>query len=214
MHDYKQRCTWVSDDTVYIHYHDHEWGVPIYDDRLLFEFLILEGAQAGLNWLTILKRRENYRHSFDHFDAEKIAYYNENKYNELLANPGIIRNRLKIQSVIINAQAYLTIQQKCTSFSDYIWQFVDGEPIQNQWRAQKQVPTNTTVSDKLSMDLRSRGFKFVGSTICYAFMQAVGMVNDHLTDCCCYNHVMRLGKRFIPSAGDPITGHRNTQNLC
>ena len=193
MPDCKQRCAWVNNDPIYINYHDHEWGVPIYDDRLLFEFLILEGAQAGLNWLTILKRRENYRLAFDNFDAEKIVHYNENKYNQLLANPGIIRNRLKIQSVITNAQAYLKIQNQNSSFLDYIWQFVDGKPIQNQWKTQKQVPTNTAVSDKLSMDLKSRGFKFVGSTICYAFMQAVGMVNDHLTDCCRYNHVMKLG---------------------
>ncbi|OGT38760.1 MAG: DNA-3-methyladenine glycosylase [Gammaproteobacteria bacterium RIFCSPHIGHO2_12_FULL_37_14] len=183
MHDNKQRCAWVNDDPIYIHYHDNEWGVAIDDDRLLFEFLILEGAQAGLNWLTILKRRENYRLAFDHFDAEKMADYNEKKYHELLTNTGIIRNRLKIQSVITNAKAYLSILEKYDSFSDYIWQFVDGRPIKNRWKTEKQVPTNTTVSDKLSKDLKARGFTFVGSTICYAFMQAVGMVNDHLMDC-------------------------------
>jgi DNA-3-methyladenine glycosylase I len=182
----KTRCAWVSDDPIYIHYHDEEWGVPIYDDRLLFEFLILEGAQAGLNWLTILKRRDSYRKCFNHFDAEKISNYDANKYKKLLANPGIIRNRLKIQSVITNAQAYLAIKEEFSSFSDYIWQFVNGEPINSQWKDHKQVPANTSLSDQMSKDLKKRGFKFVGSTICYAFMQAVGMVNDHLT--CCFRH--------------------------
>jgi len=187
----KTRCEWVSDDPIYIHYHDKEWGVPIYDERLLFEFLILEGAQAGLNWLTILKRRDHYRQCFNHFEAEKIADYDTKKYQKLLTNPGIIRNRLKIQSVITNAQAYLIIKQEFSSFSDYMWQFVDGQPIQNQWKNHKQVPANTSLSDKMSKDLKKRGFKFVGSTICYAFMQAVGMVNDHLTDCFRYEEVKR-----------------------
>ncbi len=182
----KTRCAWVSDDPIYIDYHDKEWGKPIYDDRLLFEFLILEGAQAGLSWLTILKRRENYRFCFDRFNAEKIAYYDRDDYKELLANPGIIRNRLKIQSVIDNAQAYLAVKQDFASFSDYIWQFVEGKTIQNQWKRHDQVPANTVLSDKMSKDLKKRGFKFVGTTICYAFMQAVGMVNDHLT--CCFRH--------------------------
>ena len=184
--DSKTRCGWVSDDPIYIDYHDHEWGMPIYDDRLLFEFLILEGAQAGLSWLTILKRRENYRLCFDHFDAEKIANYDANTYKKLLENPGIIRNRLKIQSVITNAKAYLAVKQAFPNFSDYIWQFVDGKPIQNQWKSHHQIPVNTVQSDKMSKDLKKRGFKFVGTTICYAFMQAVGMVNDHLT--CCFRH--------------------------
>lgn len=184
--DCKTRCAWVSDDPIYIDYHDSEWGKPIYDDRLLFEFLILEGAQAGLSWLTILKRRENYRLCFDHFKAEKIASYDASTYKKLLANPGIIRNRLKIQSVITNAQAYLTVKQEFPKFSDYIWQFVDGKPIQNEWKNHKEVPANTILSDKMSKDLKKRGFKFVGTTICYAFMQAVGMVNDHLT--CCFRH--------------------------
>lgn len=191
MNDCKARCAWVTDDPIYIHYHDNEWGVPIYDDRLLFEFLILEGAQAGLNWLTILKRRENYRLAFDNFDAEKIANYEENEYNELLVNSGVIRNRLKIQSTITNARSYLMIQQEFPSFSEYIWRFVDGKPIHNNWKSHKQVPTNTVLSDCMSNDLKKRGFKFVGSTICYAYMQAVGMVNDHLIDCYRYNDVRR-----------------------
>lgn len=182
----KVRCAWVSEDPLYIDYHDSEWGVPIYDDQRLFEFLILEGAQAGLSWLTILKRRENYRNCFDHFNAEKIADYDKKTYEKLLANPGIIRNRLKIQSVITNARSYLAVKQEFSSFSDYLWQFVDGVPIQNQWKSHSQVPANTSQSDKMSNDLKKRGFKFVGTTICYAFMQAVGMVNDHLT--CCFRH--------------------------
>lgn len=185
----KQRCAWVSEDSLYIQYHDAEWGVPVYDDRLLFEFLILEGAQAGLSWLTILKRRENYRNCFDHFDAEKIIQYDTDDYETLLANPGIIRNRLKIQSVMTNAKLYLAIQKEFPSFSDYIWQFVDGKPMVNRWEKQGQVPANTVQSDTMSKDLKSRGFKFVGTTICYAFMQAVGMVNDHLTCCFRYDEV-------------------------
>jgi len=179
----KNRCIWVNDDPTYIHYHDKEWGVPVYDDRLLFEYLILEGAQAGLSWITILKRRENYRRCFQNFDTKKIIKYDDDKCKKLLADPGIIRNRLKIQSVIINANAYLEVQKEFTNFSDYIWQFVEGEPIQNHWKSHKQVPASTKISDTMSKDLKKRGFKFVGSTICYAFMQAVGMVNDHVTDC-------------------------------
>ena len=183
MHDHKKRCAWVTDDPIYIHYHDTEWGVPIYDDRLLFEFLILEGAQAGLSWLTILKRRENYRLCFDHFNAEKIVNYDDQKYQALLETAGIIRNRLKIQSVITNAQAYLAIKKESSSFHDYIWQFVDGNPIHNHWKKHTDIPTTTAQSDAMSKDLKKRGFKFVGSTICYAYMQAVGMVNDHIKDC-------------------------------
>ncbi len=182
----KSRCAWVGSDPLYIDYHDQEWGVPIYDERLLFEFLTLEGAQSGLNWLTILKRRENYRLCFDQFDAEKIARYDDVTYKKLLANPGIIRNRLKIQSVITNAQAYLAVKKEFLTFSDYIWQFVEGKTIHNQWKSHIEVPANTTLSDQMSSDLKKRGFKFVGTTICYAFMQAVGMVNDHLT--CCFRH--------------------------
>ncbi len=183
MSEPKKRCAWVTNDSIYIHYHDNEWGVPIYDDRLLFEFLILEGAQAGLNWLTILKRRDNYRLSFDNFDAKKIALYDEKKYQALLNNTGIIRNRLKIQSVITNAQAYLAIKKEYSSFSQYIWQFVDGKPVRNHWKKHTDIPTTTAQSDAMSTDLKKRGFKFIGSTICYAYMQAVGMVNDHLVDC-------------------------------
>src|SRR3989338_8870853 len=179
----KTRCAWVNNDTLYIDYHDHEWGVPIYDDRLLFEFLILEGMQAGLSWITILKRRENYRLAFDHFNAEKIVCYDDKKYNALLINPGIIRNKLKIQSVITNAQAYLKVQKEFGPFSDYIWQFVDGKPIQNKWKNHSQIPTNTVISDKMSKDLKKRGFKFVGNTICFDLMQPVGMGNNNLFIC-------------------------------
>ena len=180
------RCQWVTSDPVYIEYHDNEWGVPVYDDRLLFEFLILEGMQAGLSWLTILKRRKNYHLAFNNFDAKKIVRYDDKKYNVLLLNPGIIRNKLKIQSVITNAKAYLEVKKEFKTFSDYIWQFVDGKPIQNKWKNHSQIPTNTAISDKMSKDLKKRGFKFVGSTICYAFMQAVGMVNDHISTCHCH----------------------------
>ena len=180
-----KRCAWVTADPIYINYHDHEWGVPVYDDRLLFEFLILEGAQAGLSWLTILKRRENYRACFDNFDAKKIAHYDDAKYQALLLNEGIIRNRLKIQAAITNAQIFLKIQNEFGSFSNYIWGFVNGSPIQNNWKEQNQVPVSTPISDAMSKDLKKRGFKFVGTTICYAFMQAVGMVNDHVMFCQC-----------------------------
>jgi DNA-3-methyladenine glycosylase I len=183
------RCGWVTDDPVYITYHDEEWGVPIYDDRVLFEFLMLEGAQAGLSWLTILKRRENYRICFDHFDVLKIARYDETKVAELISNPGIIRNKLKINSVVENAKAYLKVKEEHDSFSNYIWQFVEGKPQQNHWKHHKQVPASTIISDKMSKDLKKRGFKFVGTTICYAYMQAVGMVNDHIIDCFRYRDI-------------------------
>jgi DNA-3-methyladenine glycosylase I len=182
----KTRCNWVTNDPIYIAYHDTEWGVPIYDDRLLFEFLILEGMQAGLSWLTILKRRDNYRQCFDHFDAKKIAQYDDKKYQALLNNAGIIRNRLKIQSIITNAAAYLAVKKEFSSFSNYMWQFVDGKPIYNRWKKYSDIPTTTAQSDAMSKNLKKRGFKFVGSTICYAYMQAVGMVNDHITDCFCH----------------------------
>ncbi len=181
--DDKKRCVWVSDDPIYIHYHDNEWGVPIHDDRLLFEFLNLEGAQAGLSWITVLKKRENYRRLFDNFNPEKIAKYNAKKVAALLENPGIIRNRLKIASTISNAQAYLDLLQEWDSLSKYIWHFVDGKPLQNNWKDFKKIPAHTVISDQMSKDLKKKGFKFVGSTICYAFMQAVGMVNDHTIDC-------------------------------
>lgn len=182
----QERCAWVTINPLYIDYHDNEWGVPIYEDQLLFEFLILEGMQAGLNWLTILKKRDNYRARFDQFDAKKIANYDHNKFAELMANSGIIRNRLKIQSIINNAKAYLAIQEELGSFSTYIWTFVNHRPLQNHWEISHQVPTKTLVSDAMARDLKKRGFKFIGSTICYAFMQATGMVNDHTTNCFCY----------------------------
>ncbi len=178
----KTRCAWVTNDPLCIDYHDNEWGVPIYDDRLLFEFLILEGAQAGLNWMTILKKREHYRKVFDHFNPEQIAQYGDKKINTLLADPGIIRNRLKIFAAITNANAFLEIQ-KSGSFSDYLWHFTANKSIINQWKSASDIPTTTPISDQLSQDLKKRGFKFVGSTICYAFMQAVGMVDDHTMNC-------------------------------
>jgi DNA-3-methyladenine glycosylase I len=177
-----KRCAWAKDD-LYIAYHDREWGVPVHDDRLLFEFLILEGAQAGLSWITILKKRDNYRRAFDNFDVRKIARYNARKIQSLLANPGIVRNQLKIKSAVRNAQAFIALQQEFASFDQYIWQFVGGQPIRNHWKSLKEIPARTPESDAMSRDLIKRGFNFVGSTICYAFMQAVGLVNDHTTDC-------------------------------
>jgi DNA-3-methyladenine glycosylase I len=176
------RCPWPTDE-LYLRYHDTEWGVPVHDDRLLFEYLILEGAQAGLSWHTVLKKRENYRAAFDNFDAEKIARYGDKKAAELLANPGIIRNRLKIKATIQNAKAFLKVRDEFGSFDAYLWRFVDGQSIINRRRSLKEVPARTAVSDAMSQDLLKRGFKFVGSTICYANMQAVGMVNDHLVTC-------------------------------
>lgn len=183
----KARCAWVNDNPLYIEYHDKEWGIPIYDERLLFEFLILEGMQAGLNWLTILKKRDNFRSCFDNFDADIVARYDQNKIMQLMDNPGIIRNRLKIEAAIGNAQAFLRIRKKANDFSNYIWNFVDGKPLQNNWEHVDQVPITTLISDTMAADLKKRGFKFTGSTICYAFMQATGMVNDHTINCCCYN---------------------------
>jgi DNA-3-methyladenine glycosylase I len=177
-----KRCSWAQDD-LSIAYHDTEWGVPVHDDRLLFEMLILEGAQAGLSWITILKKRENYRRAFDRFDAAKIAKYDARKVAKLMADPGIVRNRLKIESTIRNARAFLDVQKEFGSFDAYIWKFVGGTPIQNRRKSFKEVPAKTPESDAMSKDLLKRGFKFVGSTICYAFMQAVGMVNDHTIDC-------------------------------
>lgn len=179
----KIRCGWAGSDPLYHRYHDEEWGVPSYDDQHLFEMLILEGAQAGLNWLTILKKREGYRKAFDQFNAEKMARYSATKIEKLLLNPDIIRNRLKVNSAVINAKKFLEVKKEFGSFSDYIWRFVDGKPINNKWKTMKQVPATTKESDAMSKDLKKRGFKFVGSTICYAYMQAVGMVNDHTTDC-------------------------------
>jgi DNA-3-methyladenine glycosylase I len=183
----KKRCDWAGEEQIYIDYHDQEWGVPIHDDGKLFEFLILEGAQAGLSWITILKKRENYRKAFDGFDPEKVARYDEKKIEALMANEGIVRNRLKVQGAIQNAKAFLAVQQEFGSFDAYIWGFVDGKPQKNAWKSLKEVPATTSVSDAMGKDLKKRGFKFVGSTICYAFMQAVGMVNDHITDCFRYD---------------------------
>jgi DNA-3-methyladenine glycosylase I len=177
-----QRCPWPTEEKM-IRYHDEEWGVPVHDDRLLFEFLILEGAQAGLSWSTVLKKRENYRAAFDNFDAEKIARYGEKKSAQLLNNPGIIRNRLKIHATIQNAKSFLKVREEFRSFDAYLWRFVDGKPIANRRKSMKEVPARTKISDAMSKDLLKRGFKFVGSTICYAFMQATGMVNDHLVTC-------------------------------
>ena len=179
----KHRCGWCTSDPLYMEYHDKEWGRPVHDDRLLFEFLILEGAQAGLSWLTVLKKRDNYRKAFDHFDAQKVARYNDKKVKELLNNEGIIRNRLKIASAIANAQAFLAVQKEFGSFDKYIWQFVNGKTIKNHHPHYKQLPAKTLHSDAMSQDLKKRGFNFVGSTICYAFMQATGMVNDHMVGC-------------------------------
>jgi DNA-3-methyladenine glycosylase I len=176
------RCPWPV-DALYITYHDTEWGVPLHDDRKLFEYLILEGAQAGLSWHTVLKKRENYRAAFDQFDPNKVARYNQSRINKLLSNAGIIRNRLKVAAAIANAQAFLTVQEEFGSFDRYIWRFVDGKPIINHRRSMKEVPAQTRESDAMSKDLKQRGFRFVGSTICYAHMQATGMVNDHLASC-------------------------------
>lgn len=184
----KKRCEWVGSDPLYIQYHDNEWGVPVYEDTVLFEFLILEGMQAGLSWLTILKKRENYRLALDHFNAECIAQYDTKKFNELMANEGIIRNKLKVQSIISNAKAFLQINQEYGDFSKYLWGFVNGQPICNHWHNASEIPTRTEISDLMAKDLKQRGFKFVGSTICYALMQATGMVNDHTTDCFLYAH--------------------------
>lgn len=177
------RCAWAGDSEIYQAYHDREWGVPLHDERALFEFLILEGAQAGLSWITILKKRAAYREAFDNFDVQRIARYDAKKQVQLLQNPGIVRNRLKIQAAITNAQKFLQVQEECGSFDRFIWQFVNGMPIRNRWRKLADIPASTAESDAMSKELKRRGFKFVGSTICYAYMQATGMVNDHTTDC-------------------------------
>lgn len=184
----KSRCGWAKNELA-IDYHDAEWGVPIHDDRRLFEFLILEGAQAGLSWDTILRKRENYRIAFDNFDWKKVAVYDERKLAELMQNEGIIRNRLKIAAAVQNAKAFVEICEKFGTFDQYIWQFVENKPIVNTWRELIEVPAKTAISDRISKDLKKRGFSFVGSTICYAFMQATGMVNDHLVSCFRYSEV-------------------------
>ncbi|WP_106495045.1 DNA-3-methyladenine glycosylase I [Lentibacillus sp. Marseille-P4043] len=182
-----RRCEWATSDQIYIDYHDDEWGRPTHDDRELFEMLCLEGAQAGLSWITILKRRENYRAAFDNFDPKLVSAYDESKINELLQNEGIIRNKRKIHSVITNAQAFLQVQEAFGTFDSYIWQFIGGEPVLNDWATHAEVPAATKESEQMSKDLKKRGFKFVGPTICYAFMQATGMVNDHTMDCFLYH---------------------------
>ncbi len=188
----KKRCGWVTENKIYIDYHDKEWGVPVHDDRKLFEMLLLEGAQAGLSWLTILQRREGYRLSYDGFDPYKIATWGSAKLKQLLNDPGIIRNKLKIEAARLNAQAYLKVVEEDKRFSEFIWSFVDGKPIRNSWESLSEIPVSTNESAALSKELKKRGFKFVGPIICYAFMQAVGMVNDHLIDCFRYKEINRL----------------------
>lgn len=179
----KRRCTWAGDDPMYVDYHDNEWGRPTHDDRELFELLVLEGAQAGLSWLTILKKREAYREAFDGFDPGAVACYGEAKVEELMANEGIVRNRLKINAAITNAKLFLDVVDEFGSFDAFIWGYVDSEPIVNRWEAQEDVPATTPLSDRISKDLKKRGFKFVGPTIVYAYLQSIGMVNDHVADC-------------------------------
>lgn len=188
-----KRCDWCSKDEIYEAYHDTEWGVPIKDDQKLFEFLILEGAQAGLSWITILKRRPGYRKAFAQFDPEKVARFTPARVVKLLQDPGIIRNRLKVQSTVTNAKAFLKVREAFGSFSDYQWRFVDGNPVQNRWKSLKELPSRTSISDAFSKDLKQRGFSFVGSTIIYAHMQAVGMVNDHVVGC--FRHRELSGKQ-------------------
>jgi DNA-3-methyladenine glycosylase I len=185
----KKRCAWCGDDPLYVAYHDTEWGVPVYDDATLFEFLTLETFQAGLSWITVLRKRENFRKAFDGFDYKKIAVYNEKKFDALLQNEGIIRNKLKIKAAVTNALAFMEIQKEFGSFSKYIWGFVNGKPIKNSLKSLSEAPANTPLSDSISKDLKKRGFKFVGSTVVYAHMQATGMVNDHLVGCFRYNEV-------------------------
>jgi DNA-3-methyladenine glycosylase I len=189
-----KRCDWANGSDLLQSYHDHEWGVEVHDDRTLFEFLVLEGAQAGLSWSTILRKRETYRKAFDNFDAGKVSRYSEKTVARLLTNPDIIRNRLKINAAVTNARAFLQVQKEFGSFDRYIWQYVNGTPIRNSWRAMADIPASTTASVAMSKDLRTRGFKFVGPTICYAFMQAVGMVNDHVVECFRYRELKSKGK--------------------
>ena len=185
----KLRCDWCIGNPLYEQYHDEEWGVPVYDDNKLFEFLILETFQAGLSWISVLRKRENFRAAFDNFDYKKIAKYNQDKIDTLLENAGIIRNRLKIKATITNAQAFMAIQDEFGSFSKYIWKFTEGKPIKNTFKSMSEIPANTNLSDTISKDLKKRGFKFVGTTVIYAHMQATGMVNDHIVDCFRYNEV-------------------------
>ena len=190
----KSRCTWCGDDALYMNYHDNDWGVPVFDDKLLFEFLVLETFQAGLSWITILRKRENFRMAFDDFDYKRIARYDESKYDELLLDSGIIRNKLKIKATINNAQLFMDIQKEAGSFSNYLWNFSNGKPIQNNWEQMNQVPATTDLSDTLSKALKKKGFKFVGSTVIYAYMQAIGMVNDHIKTCFRSKHKVNFRK--------------------
>lgn len=188
----ENRCEWAGNDPLYQNYHDLEWGIPVHDDQKLFEMLTLEGAQAGLSWITILRKRENYRKAFDNFDANKISLYNENKFQDLMNNAGIIRNKLKIRSAISNAKLFLDIKKEYGSFDKFIWGFVNHEPIMNSWKKLSEIPAQTPESEVLSKDLKKRGFKFVGPTICYALMQSIGMVNDHTTNCFRYRELSIL----------------------
>jgi DNA-3-methyladenine glycosylase I len=189
-----KRCKWCGDDELYVKYHDEEWGVPLYDDETLFEFLILEGAQAGLAWITVLRKREGYRALFDGFDASKVARYTDRKLDKLLLDPRIIRNRLKVYSARQNARAFLAVQEEWGSFADYMWHFTDGKPLQNRWKSMAEMPASTPLSDTISKDLKKRGFNFVGSTIIYAHMQATGMINDHTTDCFRHKECKKLAR--------------------
>ncbi len=197
----KKRCEWCGTDEIYVAYHDEEWGVPVHDDRLLFEFLVLEGAQAGLSWLTVLRKRQNYRKAFDNFDCVRVARYTGKDVTRLLADPGIVRNRLKIESAIKNAQGVLDIQAEYGSLDSYVWRYVDGAPQQNAWTSMSDLPTKSALSEMMSRDLRQRGFRFVGPTICYSFMQAVGIVNDHTTDCFRHNEIRNLTAPGTPPEG-------------
>ena len=190
----RTRCGWVNDDTLYLAYHDEEWGVPVYDDRRLYEMLVLEGAQAGLSWYTILKKREAYRRAFDGFDPERVALYNAGKVASLLQDPGIVRNRLKVNAAIGNARAWLDLKESGVRFSDFLWEFTGGEPVVNRWSRLEDIPAATPASEAMSKALKKLGFRFVGPTICYAFMQAVGMVNDHTTACFRWNECKAMAK--------------------
>jgi len=191
----QKRCAWCGEDPLYVSYHDNEWGVPVHTDRKLFEFILLEGAQAGLSWITVLRKRQAYRQAFDGFDFNKVAAYKEKKLEELLENPGIIRNKLKISSAVTNAKAFITVRKEFGTFNKYIWAFVDGRPVQNHRKGMQDIPANTPLSDAISKDLKKRGFKFVGSTIVYAHMQATGMVNDHVADCFRYRQIRDLSQK-------------------
>jgi DNA-3-methyladenine glycosylase I len=204
-HDH-HRCAWCGTDPLYVRYHDEEWGVPLHDDRRLFEAIVLDGAQAGLSWITILRKRENYRVAYDGFNPAVVARYDDEKMAALLANAGIVRNRAKITASVSNARAFLKVQEEFGTFGAYLWRYVDGTPIQNRWRSLSEIPAETPLSQTISKDLLKRGFKFVGSTICYAMMQAIGMVNDHTLDCFRHDKVAAMGKALrLPDVDDGST---------